>query len=158
MNEEFAREIEWKPRGSVGSPCPQVLSSGNRTFLIYYIDEPEKDWDETTNTLVLVEFERANSHRFGIVNDEAADGHPLYEKGLNVHAAHIVEDSTWIKELKQMHMVHPRFSESHWTNYKHYLLFFKDEIFEIIAHNHKIEIFKGTVTDLSVEVVKRLNS
>lgn len=169
MTEEFAREIEWSPKWSTGAPLPQVLSNGRRTFLIYYIRETDPDWDgsyttmispgsETTYPLAVVEFKRTNSYRFGIVNDEAADGHPLYEKGLRVYAAHIVENSTWIKKLQQIHMVHPRYSASHWVNYKHYLLFFHDEILEIIAEDHKIEVFKSTFTELCIEVAKRLNS
>jgi hypothetical protein len=44
-----------------------------------------------------------NSHRFGIVNDEAANGRPLCGKGLEVYAAHKIENSSWIAELKAKH-------------------------------------------------------
>jgi hypothetical protein len=169
MNEEFAREIEWIPKWSSGAPCPQVLSNGNKTFLIYYIDEPDPGWDGTYSTMIspgsetsyllaLVEFKFVQSYRFGIVNDEAAGGHPLYGKGLEFYAAHIIENSSWKNELQQIHKAHPYYSELRWLKYSHYLLFFHDNMFEIIAHDHKIEVFKSTFTDLCIEVAKRLNS
>jgi len=169
LTKEYAKEIEWEPKWDVGAPLPQVFSNGRKTFLIYYIAEPDPEWDgtyitmidntsETTYPLALVEFIRPDTHRFGIVNDEAANGHPLYNKGLRFYAAHIVENSTWIEELKTIHKVHPYFNESNWSEDKHFLLFFHDEMFEIIAKDFKIETFKTTFQDLGIEVVKRMNT
>ena len=163
---EFAKVIDWTPRWSAGAPCPQVYSNGNKTFLLYYLDEPDPNWDGTyvksidnsNEPLGLVEFVGGGTFRFGIVNDEAASGHPLYNKGLQVYDAHIIENSTWIEELKNIHKVHPYFDEKRWTDKKHYLLFFHDEIFEVIATDYKIEIHETTFRDLAIEVAKRLNS
>jgi len=143
--------IEWTPAWSTGAPCPQVFSNGHETYLSYYTDEAE-------NTLVLVTFFKSLSHRFGIVNDEALNGHPLYEKGLETYRAHIIENSRWIEEHKQIHKVHPNFTEKHWLDYKHILLSFHDEIFEIIfSGDHKKESFNSTMKDIALEVAKRLN-
>jgi hypothetical protein len=148
---EFARVIEWTPEWSTGAPCPQVFSNGHETYLSYYTDEEE-------NTCVLVTFLRSLSHRFGIVNDEAADGHPLYEKGLETYRAHIIENSKWINEHKEIHKVHPRYSEEHWKDHKHFLLFFHDEIFEVIfSGDYKIEKLNSTMSEIAVEVARRLN-
>lgn len=169
LTKEYAREIEWIPEWSYGAPLPQIFSNGHKTYLTYFIDTPDPNWDGSYTTMVdnksdnifplaIVTFIRPNSHRFGIVNDEAADGHPLYEKGLRVYSAHIIENSTWIEELKAIHKVHPYYSDKHWTNYKHFLLFFHDEIFEIIAEGYKIETYRSTFRDIAIEIVKRLNS
>lgn len=107
---------------------------------------------------MVITFKRTNSHRFGIVNDEAASGHPLYDKGLEVYRAHIIENSSWIEELKQIHKVHPRYSNDHWKGGKHYLLFFHDEIFEIIAVDYKIEVSNSTLKELAIEIAVRLNT
>lgn len=52
MSEEFAREIEWEPAWSTGAPCPQVISNGSQTFLIYYINERDPDWDGSYTTMI----------------------------------------------------------------------------------------------------------
>ncbi|HET9277850.1 MAG TPA: hypothetical protein VFN95_06675 [Flavitalea sp.] len=169
ISNEFARPIDWSPAWNFGAPLPQLFSNGHQTFLTYFIDTPDPSWDGSYTTLIdnksdsvfpiaVVTFIRPNSHRFGIANDEAADGHPLYNKGLEVYRAHIIENSRWIEELKQIHMVHPRYSDKHWIDYKHFLLFFHDEIFEIIAKDYKIEVINSTFKEVALEVAKRLNS
>ncbi len=166
---ELPRVIEWKPQWNIGAPLPQVFANGHRTYLTYLIDTPDPNWDGTYTTLIdntsdnsfpiaIVTFIRPNSHRFGIVNDEAANGHPLYNKGLEVYRAHIIENSNWIEELKSIHKIHPYFSDKHWVDYKHFFLFFHDEIFEIIAKDFKIEVINSTFKNVAVELAKRLNS
>jgi hypothetical protein len=166
---EYARVINWTPSWSTGAPMPQVYSNGHKTYLIYLVNQPDPEWngtyttmiDNTTKTtypLALVEFIRPDTHRFGTVNDEACNGHPLYDKGLEFYSAHFVENSTWIEELKTIHKVHPNFKENMWTDKKHFFLFFHDEMFEIIAQDFKIEIFESTFLDLATEAIKRINS
>ncbi|HEY6503634.1 MAG TPA: hypothetical protein VIZ28_06625 [Chitinophagaceae bacterium] len=151
-SQEYARKIDWTPEWSTGAPCPQVFSNGHETYLTYYTIY------ENDPSLVLVTFFQSLSHRFGIVNDEAADGHPLNEKGLETYRAHIIENSTWIEEHRQIHKVHHRYSDKHWIGYKHYLLFFHDEIFEVIfSGDYKIETFNSTMKELALEVAGRLN-
>ena len=148
---------------------PQVFSNGHKTYLIYLLKEVDPNWDGSYVTVInnaspavyalaLVEFIQPDTHRFGMVNDEAASGHALYTKGLEYYSAHIVENSTWIEELKTIHKAHPGFNESRWTDKKHFLLFFHDEMFEIVAKGFQIEVFKTTFLDLATEVVKRINS
>ena len=150
-SKEYAREIKWIPVWSTGSPCPQIYSNGHETYLTYYTDLKD-------SALVLVTFFKSHSHRFGMVNDEAASGHPLYDKGLEVYRTHVIENSTWLEEHKQIHKVHHRYSDRDWIDYKHYLLFFHDEIFEILfSGDYKIETFNSTMQDLAIEVAKRLN-
>jgi len=169
FSQEWAKIIEWAPAWATAAPLPQVFSNGQNTYLTYMINTPDPNWDGSYTTMIdnksdktfplaLVTFIKPNSHRFGIVNDEAADGHPLYKKGLEVYRAHIIENSSWIDELQQIHKVHPKYSHKHWESYRHFLLFFHDEIFEIVAEDYKIEIVNSTFKDIAVEVGKRLNS
>ena len=168
-DKEYARVIDWMPLWSGGAPMPQVFSNGHRTYLIYLIDEPDPNWDGTyvkqiSNSseelypLALVEFINPGTYRFGTVNDEASQGHPLYNKGLTYYSAHVIENSTWIEELKAIHKVHPYFNENRWTDRKHFFLFFHDEMFEIVATDFKIETFQTTFLDLATEAVRRINS
>ncbi len=165
---EYAKVIDWSPMWDAGAPSPQVFSNGHRAFLIYYLDTPDPDWDGTYTRMIdpssdeifdlaLVEFKGCHSYRFGIVNDEASQGHPLAGRGLETYAAHIVQNSQWIEELKTIHKVHPYFREENWHDYKHYLFFFHDDMLEIVAKEYKIETFKSTFSMLGIDVVKRLN-
>lgn len=146
---------------------PQIFSNGHKIYLVYLVKEDHPNWDGTYVTIVdskseamyplaLVEFISPHTYRFGTVNDEAAHGHPLYGKGLDYYEAHLVENSTWIEELKNIHQVHPGFRESYWTEEKHYLLFFHDALFEIIARGFTIEVYHATFKDLATEVINRL--
>jgi hypothetical protein len=166
---EHARRIEWAPSWDQGAPLPQVFSNGHKTYLTYLINTPDPGWDGSYTTmtdnksndtfpLAIVNFIKPNSHRFGIVNDEAASGHALYNKGLQIYEAHIIENSGWIEELKTIHKVHACYSDKQWINNKHFLLFFHDEIFEIIAENYEIEIINSTFRDVAIDIAKRLNS
>ena len=151
ISNEFAKVIDWTPLWSTGAPCPQVFSNGHETYLSYYTDDVK-------SPIVLVTFYKSRSHRFGIVNDEAANGHPLYEKGLETYRAHTIVNSRWIEEHKQIHKIHPRYSDKHWVGYKHFLLFFHDEIFEVIfSGDHKIEPFNSTLKEIALEIARRLN-
>ena len=167
MVDEFARVIDWDPKWDTGAPTPQVFSNGHKTFLIYLISEPDPNWDgtyvtEIDNTsdteypLALVEFS-GHTFRFGIANDEVFDGLPLWKKGLKFYSAHIIENSTWINEIKRINKVHPHYNENMWTNRKHFALLFHDEIFEVIAEGYKIETHKLTFEQLGQEVVSRMN-
>ena len=144
MDSEYAVEIDGFPQWSTGAPLPHVFANTGIAYLIYLTDE--------NDFAIIISFTGCNSHRFGIVNDEAADGHHLYEKGLQVYSAHVIENSKWIEELKTIHKVHPRFSEKHWIDYKHYLLFFHDEIFEVVATNFKIEKTNLTLKEAAIKV------
>lgn len=165
--DEFARVIEWTPQWDTGAPMPQVFSNGHKVFLIYLINEQDKKWDgsyvtmidnssETIYSLALVEFS-GHTFRFRIANDEVFSALPLWDKGLEGYAAHIIENSTWTTELKNINKVHPYYNEDRWKDKKHFALLFHDEIFEVIATDYKIETFKTTFEQLATEVVKRLN-
>jgi len=166
--DECARVIEWTPEWDIGAPTPQVFSNGHKTFLIYLINEPEPDWDgtsvtmidntsETKYSLALVEF-KGHTFRFGIAGDEVFSGLPLWGKGLKYYAAHIIENSTWITELKSINKVHQYYKEERWNDKKHFALLFHDEIFEIIATDYKVETFNSTFEELAIEVAKKMNN
>ena len=166
-SDEHAKVIEWVPQWNTGAPLPQVFANRQKTYLIYLINEPDPNWDgtyvtmidntsDTTYPLALVEFS-GNTFRFGIANDEVFSGLPLWDKGLEGYRAHIIENSSWIKELKNINKVHSRYNEEAWKDERHYALLFHDEIFEIIATDYKIETFNTTFGQLAAQVAKRMN-
>jgi len=165
--DEFARVIQWTPKWDAGAPMPQVFSNGYKVYLIYLISTPDPKWDgsyitmvdntsETTYPLALVEFS-ASTFRFGIANDEVFCGLPLWNKGLLSYEAHIIENSNWVSELKNIHKIHPHYNEKRWKEKKHYAFLFHDEIFEVIATDYKVETFYSSFGHLALEVAKRMN-
>ncbi len=165
--DEHAKVIAWSPQWDTGAPMPQVFSNGRKTFLIYLISEPDQKWDgtyvtmidntsEITYPLALVEFS-GHTFRFGIANDEVFNGLPLWNKGLEGYAAHVIENSSWISELKNINKVHPYYNEERWKDKKHFVLLFHDEIFEVIATGYKIETFRTAFGQLATEVAKLMN-
>lgn len=163
---EFAQVIEWAPGWETGAPT-QVFSNGRKVFLIYFINEHDPNWDgtcmtmidntsETTYPLALVEFS-GSTFRFGIANDEVFHGLPLWDEGLEFYQAHIIENSTWISELKAIHKAHPQYREEGWQGVQHFVLLFHDEIFEVIATGYQVETFRTTFGLLAAEVARRMN-
>jgi hypothetical protein len=162
---EKVKTIEWQPKWDGGAPMPQVFADGRKVYLIYYV----ADWDKESVTkistipgstekgelIALVEFS-GYTFRFGIANDEVFHGLPLYKEGLS-EWAHLIENSAWIEEIKQIHKVHPGFDPFHWVGRNHYVLLFKDQIFEVIATDYKIEVYNTTYMDIGMEVIKRMN-
>lgn len=53
--------------------------------------------------------------------------------------------------------VHPGYRDRNWVDYKHYLLFFHDEILEVVAKGHKIEKTDLTPSEAANEIIKRMN-
>lgn len=157
---EFARVITWTPKWDTGAPMPQVFSNGQKIFLIYLVNVHNPNWGGpyvtmTDNTgealypLALVEF-NGHTFRFGIANDEVYNGLSLWGKGLEFYAAHIIENSTWINELKNIHKVHRHYNEDGWKDKKHFALLFHDNIFEVIATSYKVETFNTTFGQLAI--------
>jgi hypothetical protein len=164
LTNEKIKKIDWTPKWDGGAPMPQVFSNGQKVFLIYIV----ADWDEKSinefkelmsdggqdEYLALVEFE-GHTFRFGIANDEVFQGLPYYNQGLEW--AHVIENSKWIEEIKQIHKIHPYYDESRWTKLNHYLLLFKDEMLEVIGTGFTIEIFRTSYDQLGQEIIKRMN-
>lgn len=157
--------IDWKPKWDGGAPTPQVFSNGQKVYLIYYIADWDKEEITEVKTLgsstgknqlvALVEF-YGHTFQFGIANDEVFQGLPLYSAGLN-EWAHIIENSKWIEEIKQIHKVHPFFNPLIWAKLNHYVLLFKDQILEVLASGYKIEIYDTSYVEIGGEVLKRMN-
>src|SRR2546423_6523739 len=97
LSGEKVKPIDWQPTWSTGAPLPQVISNGSYLFLIYLIDKPNPDWDNSFPEMInpkskneyplaLVKFD-GSTFRFGIANDEVFGGLPLYNKGMNGYGA-----------------------------------------------------------------------
>ena len=153
MQEEFARVIEWPIPCSAGTREPQFFSNSFKAILSYImpfeIDKP--------TSFAIIEFHYAFATKFGIANDEVFHGLPLAEKGLQCYSAHIIENSSWLNEIKQIHRVHDRFDENRWLNRKHYYFVFHDDIAEIIAEDFSFKTFTGTLKELNFHIAELMS-
>lgn len=163
--EETAILCDWPVKWNKGAPLPHVISSGHKTFLIYYTGEIDPAWDgtyvkiidpakEELLLLAVVEFIHCYAYKFGGANDEVIHGHPLWGRGLEPYGAHIIHNSRWIKEEEKINSVHRYYKAERWKKINHYLLLFHDEMFECLAEGFKIE----TVRDTFKHVLKESNN
>lgn len=75
------------------------------------------------------------------VSDEIIESHPLTGRGLTAYGAFVVKNSAWVKELESIDKIHPHHIAERWRTSRHYLLCFKDRMFEAIAESVQ---FMGT--------------
>ncbi|QGZ95040.1 hypothetical protein [Terricaulis silvestris] len=125
MPDPIVREIK-APQMDTGSPRPTVTATDTALSLRYF------DFDDSA---VQIEFSGALAHYFGPPNDEALHGHPLAAFGLTHYAAFEVDNSRWIKDLRDMNRVHPRHVDSLFDSYRHFVWTFHDTTFECVAES-----------------------
>ncbi len=158
--QEFADAIDWTPRWSGGAPCPHVVASGRKTYLLYLVDTTEPSWEGATvrvvnpaalrrEKLALVTFERCHAHTFGAPNRDD-DVHRLSGRGFAGYGAYRIESSHWLASEK-----HHDGSSDYWNGLHHYLLAFHDELFECIAATWSIEVV-DTSFDEALQRLARL--
>lgn len=116
--EPFAVPCDFPVKWDVGAPLPFLLCNDYRTFLTFYLNEPDPNWDGTYVTVVdpasseaaslcLVTFNNCVSAKLGHPNDEAQHGHLLAGRGAEGYTAQIVRNSPWIGEVAKINSVHP---------------------------------------------------
>jgi hypothetical protein len=61
-----------------GAPLPQLLRSEYRTFLTFYLNEQDPDWNGARSAaahIAIIEWHRCSETLLGWPNDEALSGH-----------------------------------------------------------------------------------
>ncbi|HEX3626008.1 MAG TPA: hypothetical protein VH280_11345 [Verrucomicrobiae bacterium] len=66
-------------------------------------------------------------------NFKTLAAHALSGRGLGAYGAFVIENSPWIKELEHVDRKHSNFDSQKWRKIRHYMLCFKDRIFEAMA-------------------------
>jgi hypothetical protein len=156
--EQYADRLDLGVRIDIGAPTPRVISDTWNTLVVFYLGEPDPNWDGTYATLVdpgdpspaavgLIHFTGAYLTKFGGLNDEAIHGHPLYGRGLEAYRAHVVHNSTWIDEAEKANSVHPDHRPGWHDQYTHFVISFHDEMFECIANGWHAEVLTVSFSD-----------
>ena len=165
--EEHAVPLDFPVRWDIGAPLPHVIQNDYKTFLTFYVHEPDPDWDGSyvtvkdpgdgsVESLALVEFLGCSSAKLCAPNDEVFEGHPLSGKGLDGYTAQRVVNSKWLAELEAINSVHHCYDPARWRNLNHYVFWFHDTTFECVAESFTVEVFRETMTDLLARVCQRL--
>lgn len=154
------------PQSSVGAPLPIVLSDEHRLLPAFLLQEDVSDWDGNSvrivdlessgERLALVEFSGYDSFMFGAPNDEAFQGHLLYNRGLKPYGAFVIEQSSWIRQLERMNSVHPYHRPERYKQLKHYVFAFHDSTFECVAESFTVTEFSSSIREILLEMQKRL--
>ena len=165
--EEHAVPLDFPARWDTGWPLPHVIQNDYKTFLTFYIREPDPDWDGSyvtvkdpgdgsVESLALVEFFGCASAKLGSPNDEVFEGHPLSGKGLHGYTAQRVVNSKWLAELEAVNSVHRCHNPASWRKLNHYIFSFHDTTFECVAESFRVEVFRESMADLLARVCQRL--
>ena len=91
-------------------------------------------------------------YKYGYPNDEVEI--PSKIPGVEIYGISQVFNSDWIKELIINNRSHSQHSDSFYSNYKHYIVRFKDVTLEVISKNY--EIVKLTKEELDEIINKEL--
>lgn len=92
---------------------PYLISNARQTAVKSYRAE---------NEVGVILFDGVYDVKFGGLNDEALEGHPLYGVGLSPYAAHEVINSDWIAESERRNSVHDYHRGGWQQRMKHYVL------------------------------------
>jgi hypothetical protein len=155
-----------------GAPTPHLIQAEHRTFLAFYLNEPDPTWDGTQVKLVspsdenesglgVIEWLRCGGAVLGGLNDEAFHGHPLWTRGLDDtarlgYASAEVIGSRWISEWEQANRVHPYHSAKRFADRRHFILQFHDSTFECVAEGFIAFRTRQSMPSLLAELVHRV--
>jgi hypothetical protein len=145
---EHAVELAWDIAWDRGAPTPFLVSEGGKAAVVFYLKDSEQ--------LGVVEFHGVYEVRFGGLNDEAIEGHPLWDKGLAAYAAHEVIHSKWITESERRNSVHRSHKDGWHDRLKHYVLCFHDQTLECLASEIHVARFTGSYREAVRSVVSGL--
>lgn len=77
--------------------------------------------------------------RYGSPNDEGRGAHPLTKYGSLIYGFYEVKNSPWIKEQMIGNRSHSRHSDDMYKDKKHYIVCFKDVMFEATCRGYSLE-------------------
>ncbi len=149
-------ELTDLPLSSAGAPLPSVVATEHQTYLVYYVQDTSADREGMSRPVGLssegervavVAFDRCRARMFGLPNDEAFNGHPLYARGLRPYGFFEIKNSSWLRAMERMNSVHPKHSPGLFSGYRHFVFAFHDSTFECMAHGYKHETRIGSTID-----------
>ena len=130
------------PVADPGDPQVCVVATDMDTLIAYGVAGREAyliEESEREPNVAVVRFSSSRALYFGSPNDEALNGHPLYELGLT-HTFAEVKNSGWIETLERRNRVHERHDPSRFETLRHFVLPFHDDTLECVARGVQSEL------------------
>jgi hypothetical protein len=140
--------IKSAPQPSAGAPLPFVMSDEHNLLLVYIHEQLPGELDSSYEKVVdsnsskdpvaLIQFHHYYAYFFGPPNDEAFEGHPLADRGLEPYGVFQVLQSSWVRQLERMNSVHPCHDPKRFEKLNHYIFTFHDSTFECVAEDFQM--------------------
>jgi hypothetical protein len=134
------------PAADAGAPSPTAAMVEGTVALCY---------DDIAGNRVVLRFLGVNSVLLGAPNDEALEGHALYEHGLTYYEFVEVENSSWIAALERANRVHPHHSAETFAGLRHFILPFHDSTFECVAR--EVDVVPADSDDLLAAAARMID-
>ena len=156
---EIVKELAGFPQMETGAPSPLILANENRLALAYYLNAtaPSADGSFATTKprnpavdaepVALVKIE-VTAIRLGYPNDEALNGHRLFDKGLRWYGVWEVLMSDWPGELERVNQKHPKQFSGLFDGLRHIIFTFHDSTLEVLCRNFEVEVHRQSVYGL----------
>jgi hypothetical protein len=100
-------------------------------------------------------------YKYGYPNDEAMGSHPMTKYGLGFYGLFEVLNSPWIKEICEGNRIHPRHDDSMFSDYKHYIVRFKDVTLDVLCNKiEELQLTKRQIFETinkEIEFIKKDN-
>jgi hypothetical protein len=107
--------------------------------------------------LAVVEMPFCHITRFGYPNDEALEGHPLWDKGLGAYGIYEVLNSSWKAQLAEQNLVcFPNPHPDAGARSRHYVFTFHESTFECIAEGLTLTVIQEGTEGIHAELLGRL--
>jgi hypothetical protein len=104
----------------------------------------------------VLEFKMITGYKLTEINDEVMEAHPFTGRGLTAYGAFVICNSPWLLEIETVNKNHPQYNSKHWRNVQHYMLCFKDRIFEVLAKEFALVGTYQTIQEASGAALKRI--
>lgn len=133
MEDERAINLNlgFRPEAAVSGAL--LLQSERTTILTFNAMRQGADDHYDDAGTAVIEFARCLVTRFGLPNDEALPGHPLYGHGLEAYGCFEVVNSQWRKQAEAQNRV--CFPSTDYRTVRHFVFTFHDSSFECLAHD-----------------------
>jgi hypothetical protein len=130
-----------------------LVQSEYHCFLLFNSSQPSDEKMRVPQ--VIVEFEGTSKTTFGLPNDEAIGGHPLWGRGLECYDAFEVVNSSWIAEEERRNR--ESFPNSKF-DCRHFIFTFHDSCFGCLADGMKLEIDRRPFSEIWSDLNRRLST
>ena len=141
-------DIGFVPEAAASEPV--LLQTDYTAFLTFSAMRIRPNQQREKAGYGVVRIDLCSLTKFGYPNDEALEGHPLYERGLSAYGVFEVKNSLWIKAITAQNRV--AFPNTPDSKQRHFIFTFHDSTFECIARGIDTSVSEKTYQEVFEEI------